>query len=115
MYLSKIIYRDTHYINKWKSIYTYQHLLLHLPIKANPYIYLFLKVTINFITDLLESNRYNTLYIIADHNLTKAIVFILYIKIINIIRIIRLYHNNIYQRFGLLNRIILNKRPQFLS
>ena len=55
------------------------------PIKANPYIYLFLKVTIDFITNLLESNRYNILYIVVDYDLTKVIVFILYTKIINAI------------------------------
>ena len=32
------------------------------PIKADPYAYLFSTVTIDFITDLPESNRYNTLY-----------------------------------------------------
>ena len=49
----------------------------------------------DFITNLLELNRYNTLYIMVNHNLTKAIVFILCIKIINTIEIVRLYHNNI--------------------
>ena len=32
----------------------------------------------------------------VDYDLTKAIVFILYIKIINIIKIVKLYHDNIY-------------------
>ena len=69
----------------------------------------------DFITDLLESNRYNTLYIVVDHDLTKVIVLILCIKTIDMIRIAKLYHNNIYQRFGLPNRIISDKGPQFLS
>ena len=46
-------------------------------IKADSYAYLFLTVTMDFITDLLESNRYNVLYIVVDHNLTKTIVLIL--------------------------------------
>ena len=66
------------------------------PIKADPYIYLFLTVTIDFITDLPESNRYNTLYVVVDHNLTKAIVLIPCIKTIDAIRTARLYHDNIY-------------------
>ena len=37
------------------------------PIKANPYIYPLSIVTMDFITDLLESNRYNVLYIVVDH------------------------------------------------
>ena len=63
----------------------------------------------DFITDLLESNRYNALYIVVDHNLTKTIVLILCTKTIDAIGIIRLYYDNIYWRFGLLNRIISDK------
>ena len=69
-------------------------------------------VTIDFITNLPESNGYNALYIVVDYDLIKIIVFILYIKIIGITR---LYYDNVYQRFGLLNRIILDKGPQFSS
>ena len=78
-------------------------------IKANPYAYLFSTVTIDFITDLLESNRYDILYIVIDHNLIKTIVLILCIKTINTIEIVRLYYDNIYQRFGLPNRIISDR------
>ena len=84
------------------------------PIKANPYAYSFLIVTIDFITDLPESNGYNTLYIVIDYDLIKAIVLIPWIKIINTIGTARLYHDNVYQRFGLSNRIILDREPQFL-
>ena len=66
------------------------------PIKANPYAYPFLTVTINFITDLPESNGYNILYIIVDHNLIKVIVLIPCTKTIDAIRIAKLYHDNVY-------------------
>ena len=82
-----------------------------VPIKADPYTYPFSTVTIDFITDLPESNGYNALYIVVDHNLTKTIVLILCIKTIDAIETAWLYHDNIYQRFRLPNRIILNKRP----
>ena len=65
----------------------------------------------NFITDLPESNKYNTLYIVVNHNLTKVIAFILCTKTIDAIETARLYYNNIYRRFGLPNRIILDRRP----
>ena len=78
-------------------------------IKAKSHIYLFLIVTIDFIIDLLESNKYNALYIVVDYDLTKAIVLILCTKTINIIGTARLYHNNVYQRFRLSNRIISDK------
>ena len=84
-------------------------------IKANPYAYPFLIVTIDFITDLPESNGYNTLYIVVDHNLTRVIVLITCIKTIDAIGTARLYYNNLYQRFELSNRIISDRGPQFLS
>ena len=86
-----------------------------VPIKADSYIYSFSTVTIDFITDLPELNGYNTLYIIVDHDLTKAIVLILCTKTIDIIRTAKLYYNNVYWKFRLLNKIILDKGPQFLS
>ena len=66
------------------------------PIKADPHVYPFSTVTMDFITDLLESNGYNALYIVVEYDLTKAIVLILCTKIINVIRTAKLYHNNVY-------------------
>ena len=85
------------------------------PIKADPYAYPFSIVTMDFITDLSESNRYNALYVAVDHDLIKAIVLIPCTKIIDAISTTKLYHDNIYRRFGLPNRIISDKGPQFLS
>ena len=85
------------------------------PIKADPYTYPFSTVTMDFITDLPESNRYNALYIVVDHDLTKAIVLIPCTKTIDTISTAKLYHDNVYWRFGLSNRIILDKGPQFSS
>ena len=65
-------------------------------IKADPYAYLFLIVTMNFITNLPESNGYNALYVVVDHDLTKAIVLIPCTKIIDAIGTARLYHDNVY-------------------
>ena len=50
----------------------------------------------DFITDLPESNEYNVLYIVVDHNLTKTIVFILCTKTIDTIGIAKLYYDNLY-------------------
>ena len=66
------------------------------PIKADPHAYPFSTVTIDFITNLLELNEYNVLYIVIDYNLIKVIVFILCTKTINTIKIAKLYYNNVY-------------------
>ena len=50
-----------------------------------------------------------------DYNLIKTIVLIPYIKTINTIRTARLYHDNVYWRFGLSNRIISDRGLQFSS
>ena len=84
-------------------------------IKADPYAYPFSTVTMDFITDLPESNGYNALYVVVDHDLTKAIVLIPCTKTIDAIGTARLYHDNVYRRFGLSNRIILDRGPQFSS
>ena len=67
-----------------------------VPIKANPYVYSFLIVTIDFITNLPESNGYNALYVVVNYDLIKAIVLILYTKTIDMIETAQLYHDNIY-------------------
>ena len=85
------------------------------PIKADPHAYPFSTVTMDFITDLPESNGYNALYVVVDHNLTKAIVLIPCTKTIDVIGTARLYHDNVYRRFGLPNRIISDRGLQFSS
>ena len=84
-------------------------------IKVDPHAYPFSTVTMDFITNLPELNGYNALYIVVDHDLTKAIVLISCTKTINAIRTARFYYDNIYWRFGLPNRIISDRGPQFSS
>ena len=81
------------------------------PIKANPHAYPFLTVTMDFITNLPESNGYNALYVAVDHDLKKVIVLIPCTKTIDAIGTAKLYHDNVYQRFRLPNRIILDRGP----
>ena len=86
-----------------------------VPIKADPHAYPFSTVTMDFITNLLESNEYNALYVVVDHDLTKAIVLIPCTKTVDAIGTARLYHDNVYRRFGLPNRIISDRGLQFSS
>ena len=97
------------------KVNTYLSVPPFAPIKADSHTYLFSTGTMDFITDLLESNEYNVLYIVVDHDLTKVIVVILCTKTIDAIRIARLYHDNVYRRFRLSNRIISDRGPQFSS
>ena len=77
------------------KVNTYQSAPSFALIKADPHAYLFLTVTIDFITDLSELNGYSTLYVAVDYDLIKAIVLILCIKTIDVIGTARLYYDNI--------------------
>ncbi|KAI5121093.1 hypothetical protein M0805_001951 [Coniferiporia weirii] len=55
----------------------------------------------DFITDLPLSNNYNSIMVVVDHNSSKGIVLILCTKTLNALGTAKLYHENVYRRFGL--------------
>lgn len=69
----------------------------------------------DFITDLPMSQGYDTLMVVVDHDVTKGIVLIPTVKTIDAIGTAALYHAHIYRRYGLPNRIISDRGPQFSS
>lgn len=71
-------------------------------VKALP----FTTVNMDFITDLPESLGHTALLVVVDHDLTKGIVLIPCTKEVDAMGTARLYHDNIYRRFGLPQRII---------
>lgn len=75
----------------------------------------FSTVTMDFITDLPMSHRFNALYVVVDHDLSKGIVLIPCTKRIDALGIAQLYHDNVYWRFGLPQYIISDRGPQFAS
>ena len=85
------------------------------PIPADKDALPFSTVTMDFITDLPISQGFDSLMVVVDHDLTKAIVLIPCTKTIDAIGTARLYHDNVYRRFGLPNRIISDRGPQFSS
>ena len=115
MYIFVKSYVQGYALYQQMKVNTYSSAPPFAPIKANLYVYPFSTVTMDFITDLPESNGYNALYIVVNHDLTKAIVLISYTKTIDVIGTTKLYYDNIYWRFGLPNRIILDRGPQFSS
>ena len=75
----------------------------------------FSTVTMDFITDLPTSNGYDSLFVVVDHDLTKGIVLMPCTKTIDAAGTAKLYHENVYRRFGLPRRIISDRGPQFAS
>ena len=85
------------------------------PIKAKSDALPFSTVTMDFITDLPESNGYDSLMVAVDHDITKAIVLMPCNKTINAMETAELYLNQVFRRFGLPRTIISDRGPQFAS
>lgn len=75
----------------------------------------FSTVTMDFITDLPASSGFDALYVVVDHDLSKGVVLIPCTKRIDALGTAQLYHDNVYKRFGLPQRIISDRGPQFAS
>jgi len=72
-------------------------------------------ITMDFITDLLESNGYDSLMVVVDHGSTKGVIFIPCNKMINALGAAMLLLDHVYKRFGLPDKIISNRDPCFAS
>ncbi|KAI5115564.1 hypothetical protein M0805_002929 [Coniferiporia weirii] len=69
----------------------------------------------DFITDLPLSNHYDSIMVVIDHDSSKGIVLIPCTKTLDALGMTKLYHDNVYKRFGLPKRIISDRGPQFAS
>lgn len=85
------------------------------PIIADKDTYPFATVNIDFITDLPESDGYDSICVVVDHDCTKAIVLTPCVKTITALDTAQLYIDNVYRRFGLPRKIISDRGPQFAS
>ena len=72
-------------------------------------------VAIDFITKLPESQGYNSILTITDHNCTKAAIFIPCNEEINAEETAALYIKHVFIHFGLPSKIISDRDPRFAS
>ncbi|THH18637.1 hypothetical protein EUX98_g8923 [Antrodiella citrinella] len=75
----------------------------------------FKAVTMDFITDLPESQGMTSCWIVVDHNATKGMVILPCTKEIDALGTAQLYHTGPYRRFGLPDSMISDRGPQFAS
>jgi len=75
----------------------------------------FSPITTDFITDLLESDGYDSLMVMVDHGSTKGVIFIPCNKTIDALGAAMLLLDHIYKRFGLPDKIISDRDPRFTS
>src|SRR6266850_2380340 len=60
----------------------------------------FQQISMDFITDLPPSNRFNSIMVMVDHGLMKGVIFSPCNKMINAIDTTTLIINNIYRHFS---------------
>ena len=65
------------------------------------------------ITDLPTSGEYNLILAVVDHGLTKGVILISCNKTLTADQCAQLLLDNVYKRFGLMDKIISDRGPQF--
>jgi len=75
----------------------------------------FSQISCDFITDLPESSGYDALMVVVDHGLTKGVILIPCTKTITAEQTALKLHENLYRRFGLSDKFISDRGPQFNS
>ena len=85
------------------------------PIYPKPEATPFDTVAIDFITKLPESQGYDSILTITNHNCTKAAIFIPCNEEINAEGTAALYIKHVFMHYGLPSKIISDRDPQFAS
>ena len=85
------------------------------PIRAQPNATPFSQVTCDFITDLPESDGFDSLMVVVDHGSTKGVISIPCNKTIDAEQTALNYIEHVYKRFGLPTSFLSDRGPQFSS
>jgi hypothetical protein len=85
------------------------------PIYPKPEAMPFETIALDFITKLLESQGYDSILTITDHNCTKAAIFIPCREDINAKGTVALYIQHVFAHFGLPRKVISDRDPRFVS
>ena len=75
----------------------------------------FRTITMDYITDLPESDGYNAIQVVVDHDVSKAAVFSPCTKNITAEGAVDILQRDVYSRFGLPAKVISDRGPQFTS
>jgi hypothetical protein len=75
----------------------------------------FAVVTMDFITDLLKSEGFNSIMVMVDQNATKGLIFIPMNKTVSVAEAACLYYKKVYTWFSLPDKIISDRDSYFTS
>jgi hypothetical protein len=85
------------------------------PIYPRPEAMPFETIALDFITKLPESQGYDSILTVTDHDCTKAAIFIPCREEINTEGTAALYIQHVFAHFGLPRKVISDRDPQFIS
>ena len=86
-----------------------------LPIPGAPTTRPFAHCSMDLITNLPLSNRFDSILVMVDQGLSKEVILCPCTKMITSDGVARLLFDNLLKRFGLPNKIILDRGPQFAA
>jgi hypothetical protein len=75
----------------------------------------FLQISIDLITNLPESGGFDSVMVVVDHGLTKGVILSPCKKTITSEGVAQLFFKKVFLRFGLYDKIISDRGPQFAS
>jgi hypothetical protein len=85
------------------------------PIYPKPEAMPFETIALDFITKLPESQGYDSILTVTDHDCTKAAIFIACREEINAEGTVALYIQHVFAHFGLPRKVISDRDPRFIS
>jgi len=75
----------------------------------------FAQIAMDIITDLPKSKGFDSILSVVDHGLTKGIILIPTTKGVTSKEIVTLLMDNLFQRFGILDKVISDRDSQFIA
>ena len=69
----------------------------------------------DLITDLPLSHGFNSIFVVVDHSLTKGVILLSCNKTITAKQVAKLLLENLYKQFGLPDKFISDRGPQFVA
>src|SRR5882757_5863245 len=75
----------------------------------------FAQLSVDLITDLPESQGFDSVMVVVDHGLTKGVIITPCNKTITTEGVAKLFFSKVFSRFGLHDKLISDRGPQFAS
>ena len=75
----------------------------------------FSSISVDLITGLPDSHRYDSVMVVVDHGLTKGVIYCPCTKNIDSEGVAQLFFTNVFPQFSLHSKVISDRGPQFAS